>query len=162
MEDATTVPQPPKTRRHYSRDLRERIIHQYRVLDKKPFEIAENLDVSLRVVQRTIQLWKEIGDVVRNPDDYQKRGRTPLMNFITCNVRSFSSSRMMTHAFLQYILGLLEEKPDMYLDEIALDISETLGVSVSLSTIHRSLQLLGLTRKKVRLLVLGRRSPYLE
>jgi len=44
---------------------------------------------------------------------------------------------------LKYMMAVLDDKPDMYLDEIAMDLLRTLSVSVSLSTIHWSLQLLG-------------------
>ena len=44
---------------------------------------------------------------------------------------------------LKYMMAVLDEKLDMYLDEIAMDLLRTLSVSVSLSTIHWSLQLLG-------------------
>ena len=50
---------------------------------------------------------------------------------------------------LKYMMTLLNEKPDIYLDEITMDLFGTLGVSVSLLTIHQSLQLLGYTRKMV-------------
>ena len=48
----------------------------------------------------------------------------------------------------KYMMALLDEKLDMYLNEIAMDLFGKLGVSVSLSTIHWSLQLLGYTRKR--------------
>jgi len=50
---------------------------------------------------------------------------------------------------LKYMMALLNEKLDMYLNEITMDLFGTLSVSVSLLTIHRSLQLLGYMRKKV-------------
>ena len=59
------------------------------------------------------------------------------------------SSSQPSLQVIQYMMAILDEKPDMYLDELAMDPFETLGVSVSLSTIHCSLQLLGYTRKQV-------------
>ncbi|KAF8590343.1 hypothetical protein K439DRAFT_1330319, partial [Ramaria rubella] len=50
---------------------------------------------------------------------------------------------------LQCMLKILEHKPDMYLDEIALELMDKLGLSISLSTVHRSLKLLGITAKKL-------------
>jgi hypothetical protein len=44
---------------------------------------------------------------------------------------------------------LVESRPDIYLDEIAEELLQQHEVSVSLSTIQRSLKLLGFTRKKV-------------
>jgi hypothetical protein len=48
-------------------------------------------------------------------------------------------------------MNLIDEKPDLYLDEIALELTETLGVTPSLSAIHKTLKLLGYSTKKVRL-----------
>ncbi|KAF8575105.1 hypothetical protein K439DRAFT_1370747, partial [Ramaria rubella] len=50
---------------------------------------------------------------------------------------------------LQYMLKILEHKPDMYLDEITLELMDKLGLSISLSTVHHSLKLLGITTKKL-------------
>ena len=50
---------------------------------------------------------------------------------------------------LKYLMTLLDKKPDIYLNEITIDLFETLDVSVSWPTIHWSLQLLGYMRKKV-------------
>ena len=47
------------------------------------------------------------------------------------------------------MMKLIDNKPDLYLDEIAVDLAETLGVTPTLSTIHRSIKLLGYTTKKV-------------
>ena len=47
------------------------------------------------------------------------------------------------------MMKLLDDKPDMYLDEIAFELTETLGVIPSLATVHRTLKLLGYTSKKV-------------
>ena len=47
------------------------------------------------------------------------------------------------------MMKLIDNKPDLYLDEIAIDLVETLGVMPSLSTIHCSIKLLGYMTKKV-------------
>ena len=75
------------SRRYYSKDLRERIIYQRFSLERKPKEISHELDISLRVVQRTLQLWNEIGEVARDPKEYSKRGRPMVLNEMACNVR---------------------------------------------------------------------------
>lgn len=51
----------------YSRDLRLRVIHQKFKLACTSTQIAIDLDMPLRVVQRTIQRWIEIGDVIAVP-----------------------------------------------------------------------------------------------
>ena len=47
------------------------------------------------------------------------------------------------------MMKLIDNKPDLYLDKIAIDLVETLRVMPSLSTIHHSIKLLGYTTKKV-------------
>jgi hypothetical protein len=50
---------------HYSWDFRERVIYQSQALGKSNHEITIDLDMSMWVIQQTLQLWNEIGDVVR-------------------------------------------------------------------------------------------------
>ena len=69
-------PNPRPVRRHYSPDLRRRVIHQAFTLGESTTRIAINLDMSLRVVQRIIATWKEIGDVLRNRKGI---GRSPVL-----------------------------------------------------------------------------------
>ena len=54
---------------HYLNDLRECVIYQSKVLEKKILEIAQHLDMSHHVVQRTLKLWKDIGDIAWNQGD---------------------------------------------------------------------------------------------
>jgi hypothetical protein len=72
--------------RHYSKDLKDCIMYQYTVVGLKPTQIALNLDMSIWVVQQTLQLWQEIGVVVRDPMKYNKQGRPMLINDTACNI----------------------------------------------------------------------------
>jgi hypothetical protein len=54
--------------KNYTKDLRDRVIHQKFRLQKKTTDIAIDLDMSLRVVQCTIKLWHDIRDVVAAPN----------------------------------------------------------------------------------------------
>ncbi|KAF8581559.1 hypothetical protein K439DRAFT_1282108, partial [Ramaria rubella] len=96
-------------------------------------EISLSLDMSLRVVQRTLKLYNELREVSRDPKSYQKLGRGRLLNFTACD----------------YMLKILEHKPDFFLDEIALELMDKLGLSISLSTVHCSLKLLDIMTKKL-------------
>ncbi|KIJ56997.1 hypothetical protein M422DRAFT_80294, partial [Sphaerobolus stellatus SS14] len=96
-------------------------------------QISQELDISLRVVERILQLWNEIGSVVCNPKEYSKRGRPMVLNEMACN----------------YMMHLVDNDPDLYLDEIALELTETLGVTPALSTVHRTLEMLGYSTKKL-------------
>ena len=64
-------------RRRYSLDLKRRVVYQSRVLAKSSTEIAINLDMPLRVVQRVLQRWDEIGDVSMGWRGGRKRLLTP-------------------------------------------------------------------------------------
>lgn len=65
------------TRRHYSKDLKRRVIYQAFTLQKKTTKIAKSLDIDLRVVQRVLQTWREIGEVCQ---DRARLGRAPIMS----------------------------------------------------------------------------------
>ena len=70
--------QPPEVRlRHtYSKDLRERIVYQRYKLKKKIIAISIDLNISQRVVERTLQLWRDTGEVVHDgPGLHGKRRR---------------------------------------------------------------------------------------
>ena len=64
-------------RRHYSRDLKKRVIYQAFTLGKSSTAIAVDLDMPLRVVQRIKRTWFEIGEVCR---DRSYKGRHPLLS----------------------------------------------------------------------------------
>jgi hypothetical protein len=50
---------------------------------------------------------------------------------------------------LKHILGILDERPDVYLDELRQELLDTCGVSVSESTVWRTLIKGGYSMKKV-------------
>ena len=54
------------------------------------------------------------------------------------------------------LMQSLLDRPNAYLDELQLELQAHTGVHVSLSTIYRTLQRLGFTRKKLRYVVLKR------
>ena len=81
--------QHANNRHHYSKDLKDRVIYQYTVLKMKPAEISISLDMSTRVVYRTLQLWEEIGNTVCNPRNDSIHSRPKVMNETACNVSYF-------------------------------------------------------------------------
>jgi hypothetical protein len=85
----TRMPRPTNqhhhNRQHYSKDLRDRVIWQKFTLQKVTSEIATDLNMSLRVVQRIIKMWREIGDVVASP---RNLSRSPTMSEAQIQVRS--------------------------------------------------------------------------
>jgi transposase len=50
---------------------------------------------------------------------------------------------------IKHLFNTLNTAPDLYLDELRLELQERLGVSVSMSTIWRTLRKGGYTMKKV-------------
>jgi FixJ family two-component response regulator len=51
-------------RQRYSLDLRERVVFQRHTLGRKTKRIARELDIPLRVVQRILEMWADLGKLV--------------------------------------------------------------------------------------------------
>lgn len=66
-------------RQQYSKDLKQRVIYLRNTLQKTTTEISILLDMPLRVVQRVLQTWDEIGEAVKDPATYEARGRPRLL-----------------------------------------------------------------------------------
>ena len=75
------------SRQHYSKDLKQRIVYQRFTLGMNTSEIAKNLDMSVRVVQQVLQLWEEIGEVVKDPVESVKWGHACLLDATSIEVR---------------------------------------------------------------------------
>ena len=58
---------PPTPRCRFSKDVKKLVIYQSNVLGMSTTDIAVNLDMPVRVMQRVLQTWDEIGAVVREP-----------------------------------------------------------------------------------------------
>jgi len=84
-----------RQRKHYSRDLKRIVIYQRHVLAKKPTEIAIDLDIPLRVVQRVIKTWKNIGEVCQDRTGPERR---LILTSIQCQVcyHLFSGRNVLT------------------------------------------------------------------
>ncbi|TEB22296.1 hypothetical protein FA13DRAFT_1577402, partial [Coprinellus micaceus] len=92
-------------------------------------EIAINLDMPLHVIQCALKVWDNTGDVSLG----WRGGR----------------SHVLEPAHCEYILSLLENTPDMYLDELQHQLENTHGVVTTISTISRTLHRLGVSSKKL-------------
>ena len=100
--------------------------------------ILDVLGYSRRTFFRTLKLWRETGDVVAAPSLI--RGRLRLLNYDD----------------VSYLLLLIEQNPDYFLDEL-LDLLETNRfISVHYKTIHRALKRAGVSRKKLRRIAIER------
>lgn len=72
-----------------------------------------------------------------------------LLCLLTGYLRSFEDG-----AVLQFLLAIVERTPDVYLDELVEQLEALHGISPSISTVSRTLKLLGLSYKKVNLKIL--------
>ncbi|KAK7001075.1 hypothetical protein R3P38DRAFT_2415535, partial [Favolaschia claudopus] len=108
-------------------------------------EIAIDLDMPVRVVQRVKQIWHEIGDVCRDRKD-QERGR--LLSFDHCEACLLFSAPIYTNP-LQFLLALIDHTPDIYLDEIQEQLFIQHDLRVSMATISRTMKRLGLSSVKL-------------
>jgi len=97
-------------------------------------EIADLLIVSKKTVRRIIKLFKDTGDIEPTK---QRHGPEQRLN-----------------AFEE--MTLIMENPSAYLDELQMELQDRTGVAVSVATVCRTLYRLGLTRKKLRRVVMCR------
>jgi hypothetical protein len=67
-----------RCRQTYSQDLRERVIYLRHGLEFKIDEITLVLNMSKRVVERTLQLWRNTGEVM-NPQSRKQQKRARVM-----------------------------------------------------------------------------------
>jgi hypothetical protein len=80
----------------YTRVHKELVIYQFYTLGRTTTQIAIDLRMKLRSVQRTIHMWNEIGEVCR---DRKYKGRTPLMSAGAIDVRPGSASLVSLFAY---------------------------------------------------------------
>ena len=93
-----------KYRQHYSKDLKQRVVYQSLTLGYSTSEIARNLDMSSCVVRRTLQTWREIGDVVKDPKHYARQGRARLLDTGCTEVSVITLHPMLLQYWCPYIV----------------------------------------------------------
>ncbi|EJD36823.1 hypothetical protein AURDEDRAFT_25198, partial [Auricularia subglabra TFB-10046 SS5] len=91
-------------------------------------QISLELDIPLRTIQRVLQRWRVLGDLISHPS---KEG----------------PPRILSEMHIKFVLGLLEHSPDLYLDEIVEELWYRHGVEIGLSTLYVNLKELGITTK---------------
>jgi transposase len=116
--------------RPLSVDLRRRVVEAYKRGEGTQVELAERFAVGEATVRRLVRRDRETGDVL--PRTQYKHGPPPKIE-------------MANMAVLE---ELLAARPDITNGELAELMEERTGISVSASTISRSIALLGWTRKK--------------
>jgi transposase len=95
-------------------------------------DILDCVGFSERTFYRVLRLWRETGDVVKQT--YGLRGRP----------------RLLVTDDLQYLLRLVQHRPDWFLDELADLLHENRFISIHFSTILRELSRAGYSVKKLK------------
>ena len=115
----------------YSQDLRWRVVwlHVFREMSFE--EVGDLLYMSARSVRRYVEKFYRFGAV--DPASHRHGPEPSLTDFEQLTV-------------LQSLL----DNPSMYLDEIQLQLANTTGTVVHISTICRTIHRLGMTRQKLR------------
>lgn len=114
----------------YSQDLRDRVLAALKAGKKSQAEVAETFGVSLSTVEKWWHRWQVTGQNAALP-----RRSGPKRTLAACD---------------DLIRSVVQEQPDVTLDELCARVVETQAVSASRSMMCRTLQVLGLPRKKSR------------
>ena len=128
---------PTKMPNPYSLDLRWRIVWSYLAHKRSYSEIAMLFSVSERTVRRYIGRFQTTGDVVPCK---RRHGPTLLLG---------EFEQMM-------MFRMILDKPGIYLSEIQDELMRVFGVYVCVSTICRTLKIMGCTRQAMHRVALQR------
>ena len=115
----------------YSIDLRQKILHAYERRLGSQRTLAHLFGVSLAFVEKILRQHRTTGNIAPKP---HAGGHTPRVN----------------EAIQVLIRQLVRDHPDLTLQELCTRIATETGVRVSVPTMGRVLQRLGLPRKKSR------------
>ncbi|KAG1860033.1 hypothetical protein F4604DRAFT_1509101, partial [Suillus subluteus] len=105
-------------------------LHEQNILSLE--QILDCVGFSERTFWPMIKLWREMGDVVQH--SYGAPGRPRTLNFDDVN----------------YLLQLVKHRPDWFLDELPLLLSDNRFISVHYTTIYRELSRAGISCKKLK------------
>jgi transposase len=110
--------------------------------------IAKSNGVSVRTIQRVTKRWRTTGQVAKRSIAI---GRPRILSSIDVSVsRPMAIDLRNLLIFSQYLEGLVERTPDIYLSELQSYLEAARDIHVSEDTIQRALCNRGWTRKKVR------------
>jgi transposase len=113
----------------YSKDLRERVIMAYLAEEGSQRQLAQRFKVSLSFVRNLLRQYRTNGQIeAKRRGGYQKP--------------------TIINEHLSLIHSLVEEKNDLLLRELCDRYEERTGIRVSITTMHRAVEKLGLRVKK--------------
>ena len=110
-------------------------------------EISGYTDISDRKIRDIIAHFNKTGDIKGS-----KRERPTLHRSLQDeDIRVYFNFELLRYAnyTIKHLFNTLSSTPDLYLDELRLELQEKFGVSVALSTIWRTLKKSGYSMKKV-------------
>jgi len=114
----------------YSSDLRPRVIIAWEAKEGSQRQLAERFKVSLSFVRNLLRHYRQNGQI-----EAKRRGGY--------------QQPIISHDDLKIIKSLVEEKNDLLLRELCERYQERTGIRVSISTMHRALEKLDISRKEV-------------
>ena len=117
--------------KHYSTDLRWRAVWLVLLRNMSYNEVSDILFMSERSVRRYVELYQHTGDVEPSK---QKHGPDKVLNEIEMLI----------------VIELLSNQPSIYLDEVQEELYNRTGTRVHNSTICRTMQHLGFSRKRLQ------------
>jgi putative transposase len=113
----------------YSKDLRERVIMAYVAKEGSQRQLAQRFKVSLSFVRKLLHQYRTNGQIeAKRRGGYQKP--------------------TIINEHLSLIQSLVEGKNDLLLRELCDRYEERTGIRVSITTMHRAVEKLGLRVKK--------------
>ena len=114
-------------------------LHERELLDLDT--ILDVMEMTRSTFFRVQKLWRETGDVISPKASL--RGRLRILNYDD----------------IQYLLVLIEQNPDYFLDELLYLLKTNRFISVHYTTIHHALERAGVSRKKLKKIAYERNEP---
>jgi len=113
----------------YSLDLRKKIFSAWQAKEGSQRELAKRFNVSLSFIRDLSSQYRKTGEITPKPQGGDRRSK-------------------LKEKEKELLKKIIEEKNDIYLEEIQKKIQEQTGIEVSVSSLYRTLQKMQLRRKK--------------
>jgi transposase len=113
----------------YSLDLRKKIFSAWQAKEGSQRELAKRFNVSSSFIRDLSSQYRKTGEITPKPQGGDRRSK-------------------LKEKEKELLKKIIEEKNDIYLEEIQKKIQEQTGIEVSVSSLCRTLQKMQLRRKK--------------
>lgn len=118
--------------RRISRDVKVAAMRLYELNILSLRDILDACGFSCRTFYRVLKLWRTTGNVIAYPTGIQGR------------------RRILDREDIDYLLELIRATPDLFVDELLTLLEKNQFISVHYTTIHRELERLNVSRKKLQ------------